>query len=124
MFENKDNIFHQIADLKACVEKDKQAKGLGMATKDRYPIRFVLFDNFRDCYEFVDYLQTDRSVQIENVDHWIDFNYPDLMITHFELSEKIHDYIKEIDSKDCVIAPFSELARFYNNKDIKTFDAL
>ena len=124
MFENKDNIFHQIADLKARVEEDKQAKGLGAATKDRYPIRFVLFDNFCDCYEFVDYLQTERSVQIESVDHWIDSNYPDLMITHFELSEKIQEYIKKIDSRDCVIAPFSELARFYNNKDIKAFDAL
>ena len=103
--------------LKAYVEDDKQAKGVGASTLDRYPIRFVLFDNFRDCYEFVDFLQTEQGAYVESVDHWIDNNYPDLLITHVELADRITEHIKKKSPNDCVIAPFSELARFYDNEE-------
>lgn len=116
--------FRDIEDLKRYVEEDKQAHGVGVATLNRYPIRFVLFDNFRDCYDFVDYLQSERGVHVESVDRWIDFNYPDLMITHVELAERIQEHIKKKSPHDCVIAPFSELARFYDNDEKKSFDAL
>ena len=116
--------FRDIEDLKRHVEEDKQAKGVGAATLDRYPIRFVLFDNFRDCFDFVDYLQSERGAHVESVDRWIDTNYPDLMITHVELAERIEEHIKKKSPHDCVIAPFSELARFYDNDKKKSFDAL
>jgi len=116
--------FIDMESLKAYVIKDKEAEGIGAATRDRYPIRFVLFDNFRDCYNFVDYLQMERGVHVQSVDRWIDANYPDLMITHVELAERIADHIKKKSPNDCVIAPFSELARFYDNNKKKAFDAL
>ena len=116
--------FRDIEALKQHVEDDKQAKGVGAATLDRYPIRFVLFDNFRDCYDFVDYLQSERGAHVESVDRWIDSGYPDLMITHVELAERIAEHIKKKSPHDCVIAPFSELARFYDNNEKKSFDAL
>lgn len=116
--------FRDIEELKRHVEEDKQAKGVGAATLDRYPIRFVLFDNFRDCYDFVEYLQSERGTHVESVDRWIDSNYPDLMITYVELAERIEEHIKKKSPHDCVIAPFSELARFYDNGDKKSFDAL
>src|SRR3712207_1100727 len=116
--------FREMDALKAYVEDDKQAKGVGASTLDRYPIRFVLFDNFRDCYEFVDFLQTERGVHVESVDHWIDTASPDLLITHVELADRIADHIKKKSPNDCVIAPFSELARFYDNEEKKAFDAL
>lgn len=121
MFENN---FHSMIELKAHVKEDKQASGIGASTKNRYPIRFVLFDNFRDCYEFVDFLQSDCDVQVESVDRWIDSAYPDLIITQYELADKITEHIKKISPADCVIAPFSELARFYDNQKSKAFDAL
>ena len=116
--------FGDIEDLKRHVEEDKQANGVGAATLDRYPIRFVLFDNFRDCFDFVEYLQSERGAHVESVDRWIDTNYPDLMITHVELAERIEEHIKKKSPHDCVIAPFSELARFYENDKKKSFDAL
>lgn len=116
--------FREMDALKAHVEDDKQARGIGASTLDRYPIRFVLFDNFRDCYDFVDFLQTEQGAHVESVDHWIDSNYPDLLITHVELADRITEHIKEKSPNDCVIAPFSELARFYDNEDKKSFDAL
>lgn len=116
--------FREMDALKAHVEDDKQARCFDASTLDRYPIRFVLFDNFRDCYDFVDFLQTEQGVYVESVDHWIDTNYPDLLITHVELADRIKEHIKKKSPDDCVIAPFSELARFYDNEDKKSFDAL
>lgn len=120
MFRRLENI----EDLKQLVVEDKAARDVGAATLDRYPIRFVLFDNFRDCYDFIEYLQYDRGVRIESVDKWIDSNYPDLMITHVELADRVEEFIKEKSPQDCAIAPFSELARFYDNNRKKSFDAL
>lgn len=111
-------------ELKNLVLEDKQSIGLGVDMRNRYPIRFVLFDNFRDCSLFVDFLQEDMGATVQSVDKWIDSNYPDLMITHTELAQRIEEHIKKMNGTDCVIAPFSELARFYDNEGNKTFDAL
>ena len=122
-----DNRFKTIAsfdELKTLVEEDKNMNGMGATTANRYPIRFVLFDNFHDSYEFVMYLQQECEVAIQSVDKWIDKDYPDLMITYQELSEHIADYIASLHGHDSVITPFSELARFYDNQHSRTFDAL
>lgn len=37
-------------ELKTLVEEDKNMNGMGAATANRYPIRFVLFDNFHDSF--------------------------------------------------------------------------
>ena len=111
-------------ELKSLVLEDKESIGLGVDMRNRYPIRFVLFDNFRDCSLFVDFVQEEISATVQSVDKWIDPNYPDLMITHTELAQRIKDHIKKMNGADCVIAPFSELARFYENDVNKTFDAL
>ena len=116
--------FSDINDLKQWVKEDKLAKGMGASTLNRYPIRFILFDNFSDCYEFVEYLQSDCGAHVESVDKWIDNAYPDLMLTYVELGEHIYEHIRKKSPNDCVIAPFSELARFYDNIEDKTFDAL
>ena len=116
--------FTDIEALKQWVFEDKQARGVGASTLDRYPIRFVLFNNFSECYEFVEFLQSDCGAHVESVDRWIDNNYPDIMLSYVELGERICDHIRKKSPNDCVIAPFSELARFYDNKKSKTFDSL
>ena len=44
MFQTFDNM----EALMQAVEKDKNATGASAFTANRYPIRFVLFDNFLD----------------------------------------------------------------------------
>lgn len=122
--ENRFKTVASLEELKALVEEDKNINGMGAATANRYPIRFVLFDNFHDSFEFVMYLQGECGVAVQSVDKWIDKDYPDLMITYQELSEHIADYISSLGGEDCVITPFSELARFYDNQQHHTFDAL
>lgn len=116
--------FLSFDELKQCVIADKQSVGVDAYTRNRYPIRFVLLDNFRDCNSFVEFLIEDCHAVLESVDKWLDADYPDIMITHTQLAEKFKEYIKSQRGNDCVIAPFSELARFYDNGEKKTFDAL
>ena len=116
-FENFDNLLQ-------CIREDKVSAGINAASAGRFPVRFVMFDNFKDCYDFVDHL-TDNGVELQSIDCWLDSQYPDLLITYSKLSDKICSFIRSKEDNDIVIAPFSELARFYNNNrpDIE-FDTL
>ena len=116
--------YNSFEELKAVVVADREQSGTEVSTRNRYPIRFVLFDNFRDCSLFVDFAQEEMGAIVQSVDKWIDSDYPDLMITYNELADRIQSHIKKMDGANCVIAPFSELARFYENDEKKTFDAL
>lgn len=116
--------YKSFEELRSIVLNDKESTGMDVSTRNRYPLRFVLFDNFRDCSEFVDFVQGEIGAMVYSVDKWIDEDYPDLMITHTELAKRIKEHIEQMNGQDCVIAPFSELARFYDNESKKTFDAL
>lgn len=118
------NEYSTFEELKAIVLKDKEQTGMDVFTRNRYPIRFVLLDNFHDCSRFVDFVLEELGATVQSVDKWIDPDYPDLMLTHTELATRIKDHIKAMNGQDCVIAPFSELARFYDNDTKMTFDAL
>lgn len=117
-------VFENFDYLLQCVKEDKVSTGINAASAGRFPVRFVMFDNFKDCYDFVDHL-TDNGVELQSVDCWLDSQYPDLLITYSKLSDKICSFVSSKEDTDIVIAPFSELARFYNNNrpDIE-FDAL
>ena len=118
------NEYRDFEELKAVVLNDKESTGMDVSTRNRYPIRFVLLDNFRDCSQFVDFVLEDLGATVQSVDKWIDPEYPDLMLTHTELAVRVKEHIKSMNGQDCVIAPFSELARFYDNDTKRTFDAL
>jgi len=108
--------FDDFDQLKEFVFEDKNASGLDSSTAHRYPVRFVLFDNFKDSFRFVSHLQSIMKIPVESVDKWLDEDDEDGMITHSQLAERIKNYI-QTHTSDIVIAPFSELARFYDNED-------
>ena len=114
--------YQDINSLMEAVKADKEIEGAGAYVANRYPIRFVLFDNFRDSYEFVSRLADDTLVL--RISKWMEPDYPDIMLTHSKLATLVSDYIYSIVNQDLVIAPFSELARFYDNKNLMEFDAL
>ncbi len=114
--------FTDIESLMAVVEQDKNASGSASFVANRYPVRFVLFDNFRDCYEFVS-RQTSNSLFFQSIDLWLNPQYPDSIVTYSELYEQIREYIRS-KTINSVITPFSELARFYNNKTSHEFHGL
>jgi len=114
-----------IAQLIELVKEDKLTQNASTYLRDRYPIRFVLFDNFNDSFEFVSQLM-DCGCILKSVEDWVDPDYPDIMLTYNDLSRRIKNFIQNetLPSNDYVIAPFSELARFYDNNERKTFESL
>lgn len=115
--------FQTIEELREYVATDKHISGEQAFTANRYPIRFVLFDNFRDSFDFITFIQK-QGCYVESVESWLDVSYPDTMVTHTELCKNIKKYISTKSTIDVVIAPFSELARFYDNNKAHEFDAL
>lgn len=116
--------FQDFDCLIAEVRADKQIAGSVSATANRYPVRFVLFDNFRDSFEFVSRMQNDFGCRVESVNDWIDGDCPDMLITHSKLASRTASFIREHPLHDYIIAPFSELARFYDNEQYFEFNAL
>lgn len=45
--------FGTIDDMLVAIDADKNVTGSNAGTANRFPVRFVLFDNFRDSYEFI-----------------------------------------------------------------------
>jgi hypothetical protein len=120
-------MYKEVTDfdgLKALVKKDKASAGADTSTRNRYPIRLLLLDNFRDCSDFVDFVRDELKTMVYSVEKWLDPNYPDIMLTHTQLADNIRKQIDKANGKDCVIVLFSELARFYDNNENKTFEAL
>ena len=118
------NEFSSIDDLMETVRKDKHAEGASSFVQNRYPVRFVLFDNFRDSYAFIVRLIQEMKIKVEEIQGWIDVDYPDIIMSHSRLAESLSAYIKGLDGESRIVAPFSELARFYNNKDDIEYDTL
>jgi len=116
--------FEKLEELISHAIADKNISGDNAASANRYPIRFVLFDNFRDSFEFVSEIRQQLGCIVESVNNWMDKEHIDTMITHSKLAARIEEYVHNNPKNDCVIAPFSELARFYDNKENFEFNAL
>ena len=116
--------FNNIESLLEAVKQDKDANGVDSSTRLRYPIRFVLFDNFRDSYAFTIRMIQDMGLTVESVQSWLDPEYPDIMLSGPKLCSVIQNYIRSLNGDSKIITPFSELARFYDNIETKVFDSV
>lgn len=114
-----------LADLMAALDDDRCQKGIGASTRDRFPVRLLLFDNFRDCCSFIEEQQNKIPMTFVSIDKWMDEEYPDTLITHTTLERKIRETIYGHSSEHLLITPLSELARFYDNSEPRfEFNAL
>ena len=110
--------FEQYEDLMAEVRLDQRLEGEGASTADRFPIRFVLFDNFRDCCHFVRDMLHDSDnpiCQIVRMESWMDKDYPNSLLSRDKIVKELKLLVKENPEEYRILMPFSELARFYNN---------
>lgn len=114
-----------LADLMAALDDDRCQKGVGASTRDRFPVRLLLFDNFRDCCSFIEEQQNRIPMTFVSIDKWMDDDYPDTLITNTSLERMIRETIHGHSSKHLLITPLSELARFYDNSEPRfEFNAL
>ena len=72
--------FVNIEELFAGIDTDKTDDGVNSSTANRFPVRFVLFDNFRDSYDFISRM-SDMDIQIQSVDQWMNSQYDDMFIS-------------------------------------------
>lgn len=110
-------------DLYQEIETDKNWTGAESSLRNRYPIRFVLFENFGDFGEFVQVCQ-DHDVYVQSIEKWMKEGQDDKLITYSQLAALFESYIKSLPANDFVIAPFSEITRFYDNIRYAEFDSL
>ncbi len=114
--------FNSLDELFTYIHEDKHWTGANASHFDRYPIRFVLFDNFSDFNEFI--VNRPDGIYKHSIDTMIDLESPDDFLSYTELSGEIRAFTKKIPINDFIIYPFSEMARFYDNEEYKEFDAL
>lgn len=115
-------LFDSLDELFAHMIEDKHWTGANASQHDRYPIRFVLFDNFYDFGEFIK--ARPDGIYTHAIETLLERDTPDDFITYSELSKEVQRYVKQLPMNDYIIFPFSEMARFYNNDDYTEFDAL
>lgn len=115
--------FGSLEDLYQEIETDKNWTGAESSLRNRYPIRFVLFENFGDFGEFVQVCQ-DYDVYVQSIEKWMKEGQDDKLITYSQLAALFESYIKSLPANDFVIAPFSEITRFYDNMRYAEFDSL
>ena len=117
------SLFNSMEDLYHEIEEDKNWTGAESSLRNRYPIRFVLFENFGDFGNFVQMCQ-DHGVFVQSIDKWMKDGQDDQLITYSQLASLVKSYIKSLPAHDFVIAPFSEITRFYDNDHYQEFDSL
>lgn len=115
--------FDTIEDLYQWMEEDKNWTGAEANQFNRYPLRFVLFENFHDFRAFADECQN-HSVFVQSMEGWMAEGCDDQMLTNSQLARRFKEYVENIPVNDFVIAPFSEVTRFYENKRYAEFDSL
>lgn len=115
-------LFTSLDDLFENIIEDKNWTGANAGQINRYPVRFVLFDNFADFYQFI--VNRPDGIYKHSIDTMLDKENPDEFLSYTELSKEIRAFTKKIPANDFIIYPFSEMARFYNNEDYTEFDSL
>lgn len=116
-------VFDLLESLYAEMAEDKNWKGAESTLRNRYPLRFVLFENFSDFHDFIDEC-SDHHVYVQSLEGWMPDGCNEQLITYSQLAQWIEDYVKHLPYNDYVIAPFSEIARFYDNETYAEFDSL
>ncbi len=61
---------------------------------------------------------------VQGMDKWMDEDNDDELMTYSQLADRFKEYIEHLPSNDFVIAPFSEITRFYDNEKFKEFNSL
>lgn len=110
--------FTEIESLLAYLKKDKEWDGAEASHRNRYPIRFILFENFADFYEFIH--EGSADIFTYSLNKIMDKDFPDIFPTFSELSTKIREFIKWLPASDNIIYPFSEMTRFYPSAEFQS----
>lgn len=111
--------FVSLEDLYSYMKEDKEWEGAEATPRNRYPVRFILFDDFDTFEQFV--ARRPEGVYKVAIDDLVDPQHPDIFPTFTEVSNTVKKYVKALPANDYIICPFSEMSRFYREEE---FDAM
>jgi hypothetical protein len=111
--EQKIKTFTRIADLDNAIASDMESKGIA---ERRYPVRFILFDDFNLFREFATKMEMKGVTLLNLEDLRANANEHDTMISRDELLGKIKAATDSI-----FVSPVSETIRFYNKGKFNSF---
>ena len=103
--------FCSFEELINAIKEDKATKDI---TSRRYPIRLILLDSFDTFRKLVFELSSNHGVDVYDIEDML--RGDDLWITSDELDAKIKSF-----QNDTIIAPFSEIVRFYKHEQFNAF---
>lgn len=106
-----------IDDLISAIEADKELSGENALIRQRYPVRFILFNDFSLFKEVIKIL-CQNHIAIKKIENELPFE--DGWITRMEMKSLVEECIHDSNS-DVVISPFSEIIRFYDDSDFTSF---
>lgn len=99
--------------LISMIKDDKEKSGIYYG---RYPVRFILIDNFENMRNIVDFIHKEGA-EILDLGTLREFQDDGWISTY-----KLIDIIKELPKdKDYIIVPISEIIRFLNNNEFYSF---
>ena len=87
--------FGSLQDLYQEIEIDKHWTGAESSLRNRYPIRFVMFENFGDFAGFVQVCQ-EHNVYVQSIEGWMKEGQNDKLITYSQLAAMFEAYIKNL----------------------------
>ncbi len=106
-----------IEELIEVIKADKGISGEKAFLQRRYPVRFILFNDFSLFKEAILKL-CQNNISIKKIENELPFE--DGWITRPDMKSIIDNCLRDNDS-DVVISPFSEIIRFYDDADFISF---
>ena len=73
-------VFDSLESLYAEMAADKNWKGAESTLRNRYPLRFVLFENFSDFHDFIDKCSC-HHVYVQSLEGWMPDGCDEQLIT-------------------------------------------
>lgn len=103
--------FNSVEDLCSAILADKSSKDVNA---QRYPVRFIMLNNFEAFRKLTAFLKTEIGVEILNLEDFILGDDKSLPI------DRLKEIVKGI-KETTLLAPFSELVRFYPEPEFNGF---
>lgn len=109
--------YPNLLSLRTAIFNDKHSLGIESTNLNRFPVRFVLLNNFSEMRELTRLL-TESGIKLCKIEDALLFD--DGWLTWGQMVDQVEQLLL-MQECDSILAPFSEVIRFYNDADLKLF---
>lgn len=106
-----------IDQLQETITSDKNLSGEHALTRNRYPVRFLLFNDFNLFKDGIAHL-CQNNMELKRIESELPFE--DSWITRMDMRNLIQNFVFNSNT-DIIVSPFSEIIRFYDDAEFISF---